>query len=62
MNKNLKLFKSAQNDLESVRIGPRSVPAKFKPSRVSWRGARGLIHSPNFVPRVSEIFVSVWGQ
>ena len=29
MNKNFKLFKSAQNDLESVRIGPRSVPAKF---------------------------------
>ena len=22
----------------------------------------GLIHFPNFVPRVSEIFVSVWGQ
>ena len=22
----------------------------------------GLIHRPNFVPRVSEIFVSVWGQ
>ena len=21
-----------------------------------------LIHCPNFVPRVSEIFVSVWGQ
>ena len=22
----------------------------------------GLIHFPNFVPRVSEIFVLVWGQ
>ena len=29
MNEDFKLFKSAQNDLESVRIGPRSVPAKF---------------------------------
>ena len=62
MNKNFKLFKSAQNDLVSVRIGPRSVPTKFNPSRVSWRGARGLIHCPNFVYFVSEIFVSVWGQ
>ena len=28
MNENFKLSRSAQNDLESVHIGPRSVPAK----------------------------------
>ena len=64
MNENFKSSKLAQNDLESVCIGPGSVPAKFQLSRVSWRGIMGLIHCPNFVPRlrVSEIFVSVWGQ
>ena len=29
MNKNLKSAKSAQNDLESVRIVPRSTPESF---------------------------------
>ena len=62
MNENFKSPKSAKNDLELVCIGPGSVPAKFQLSRVSWRGIMGLIHCPNFVPRVSEIFVSVWGQ
>ena len=49
MNKNFKSSKSARNDLESVLIGPKSVPVKFKLSRVSWRRIMGLIHCPNFV-------------
>ena len=51
MNENFKLSRSAQNDLESVHIGPWSVPAKFQLSMVSWRGIMGLIHSPNSGPQ-----------
>ena len=29
MNEHFKLSRSTQNDMKSVRIGPRSVPAKF---------------------------------
>ena len=62
MNENFKSSKSVRNDLESVRIGPRSAPAKFELSRVSWRGIMGLIHCPNSGPQSIRVFVSVWGQ
>ena len=51
MNENFKFLKSVQNDVNSVCNRPRSAPAKFRLSRVPWRGVRGLIH---FAPNVSQ--------
>ena len=54
MNGTNKNFKSARNDLESIGILSRSVPAVIKPSGVSWRGIMGLIHCPNSGPQPPE--------
>ena len=62
MNENFKLSKTSRNDLESVCIVIRSVPAKFGLPTMFRRGTRGGYICPKLVTRVPEILYPLLGQ
>ena len=58
MNENFKLSKTSRNDLESICIVIRSVPAKFGLPRMFRRGTRGWIQLSQISTQSIRDFVS----